>query len=226
MEHVIASYLRQVWDKNDWLYEGQHGSRPGYSCESQVIMVCQDIADCLDKGDRMDAIIIDYSKTFDLVPHGRLLTKIVNSGVDPRVVRVGGHLSEEVRVTSGVPQGSVLDPVLFIAYVNDILRNIESTIRLFADDCVVYRKITNKGAIEMLQKDLDGLGELAVENSMKINLSKSKAVCFTRARVKDPVDYSLAITLIPEASSCKYLGIILRSDLSWADQVNFTVKKT
>jgi hypothetical protein len=65
----------------------------------------------------------------------------------------------------------------------------------------------------------------AFENAMKINPSKSKAVCFTRARVKDPLDYSLANTLIPEASSCKYLGIILCSDLSWADQVNYTVKK-
>jgi len=60
---------------------------------------------------------------------------------------------------------------------------------------------------------------------MKINPSKSKAICFTRARLKDPLDYSLANTLIPEASSYKYLGIILGSDLSWADQVNYTVRK-
>ena len=86
MEHVIASYLRQVWDKNDWLYEGQHGFRPVYSCESQVIAACQDIAGSLDNGDKIDAIIVDFSKAFDLVPHGRLLTKIANSGVDTRVV--------------------------------------------------------------------------------------------------------------------------------------------
>ena len=64
-----------------------------------------------------------------------------------------------------------------------------------------------------------------VENTMKINPSKSKAVRFTRALVKDPLDYSLANTLIPEASSCKYLGIILRSNLSWVDQINYMVKK-
>ena len=74
----------------------------------------------------------------------------------------------------------------------------------FYDDCLIYRKITNKGDIEMLQKDLDKLGEWAAENAMKINPSKSKAVCFTRSRVKDPLDYSLANTLIPETSSCKY----------------------
>jgi len=65
----------------------------------------------------------------------------------------------------------------------------------------------------------------AVENALKINPSKSKAVRFTRARVKDPLNYLLMGTLISEASSCKYLGIILRSELSWADQVNYAVIK-
>ena len=70
--------------------------------------------------------------------------------------------------------------------------------------------------MEKLQKDLDRLGEWAVKNAMKINPSKSKVIRFTRARVKDPLNYSLMDTLIPEANSCKYIGIILRSDLSWA----------
>ena len=74
-------------------------------------------------------------------------------------VRVDGQLSEEVRVTSGVPQGSVLDPLLFLAYVNDIWRNSESSIRLFADDCIIYRKIMDSKDIEKLQKDLNRLGE-------------------------------------------------------------------
>jgi len=154
MEHIIASYLRQVWDKNDWLYEGQHIFKPGYSCESQVIAVCQDIADSMDNGDRINAIVIDFSKAFDLVPHHRLLTKIAISGVDSSVVawvrefllgrtqrvREGGQLSEEVIVISGVPQGNVLGSLLFLAHVNDIWRNTVSTIRLFADDCVIYKK--------------------------------------------------------------------------------------
>jgi hypothetical protein len=73
---------------------------------------------------------------------------------------------------------------------------------------VIYRKITNKGDIEKLQKDLDRLGEWAVENAVKINSNISEAFRFTRARVKDPLSYSLTDTLIPEESSCKYLGII------------------
>jgi hypothetical protein len=232
MEHAIASYLRQVWDKNDWLYEGQHGFRQGYSCESQVITVCQDVADALDNGDTIDAIIVDFSKALDVGPQGRLLTKIAKSGVESRIVvwirefrlgrtqsvRVGAKLSKEARVTSGVPQGSVLGPLLFLAYVNDIWENTEPTIRLFANDCVIYIKITNEEDMDMLRKDVYMLGAWAVENKTKINPSKSKAVRFTRARVREQVNYSLMDTLIPEASSCKYLGIILRRDLSWADK--------
>jgi len=86
MEHAIAGYLRHVWGTSGWLYEGQHGFRPGYSCESQVVTVCQDIRDLLDEAVRTDAIIIDFSKAFDLVPHDRLLTKIAATGVDWRVV--------------------------------------------------------------------------------------------------------------------------------------------
>ena len=155
-----------------WLYEGQYGFRTGCSCESQVVTVCQDIADSLDEGVRRDAIIIDFSEAFDLVPHDRLFTKIAATRVDLRVVvwvqefllgrsqrvRVEGQLSEEVRVTSRVPQGTVL------AYVVDIWRNTESNIWLFAAYCIIYKKITDSSDIVKLQTDLNRLGEWAVEN--------------------------------------------------------------
>jgi hypothetical protein len=94
---------------------------------------------------------------------------------------VGGHLSEEVRVPSGVPQGSELGPLLFLAHVNDIWRYIDSTIRLFVDGCIIYKEVKNNNDKENLQTDLNRLGKWAVENAMKINPTKSKVVCFTRA---------------------------------------------
>ena len=96
-------------------------------------------------------------------------------------------------------------------YVYDIWNNIDSSIRLFADDCIIYRKITNKNSIEKFQK--------------KINPGKRKPIRFTRARVKIPLCYSLGDQKIREERICKYLGIILRSDLNWVDQVNHTTQK-
>jgi hypothetical protein len=86
MDHVIAGYLRQIWERSEWLYEGQHGFRPGYSCESQLVTVCLDIAESLDEGARTDAIIIDFSKAFDSVPRDKLLIKTAETRVDLRVV--------------------------------------------------------------------------------------------------------------------------------------------
>jgi len=83
----------------------------------------------------------------------------------------------------------------------------------------------NNDDFEKLQKDLVRLGEFAAEHSMKINPSNCKAARFTRARVKDPLNYTLGDQLFPETSSFKYLGIIFRSGLSWADRVNYTIKK-
>jgi hypothetical protein len=125
-------------------------------------------------------------------------------GVDSRVVTwvwkfllgctqrvgVGRQLSEEVRVMSGVLQGSVLGPLLFLAYVNYIWRNIESTTILIADDCITYRKIINNKDMEKFQIDVNRLGEWAVENAMIINPAKSKAICFMRAQVTESLNCS------------------------------------
>jgi hypothetical protein len=88
-------------------------------------------------------------------------------------VRVDGQLSEEVRVTSGVPEGRVLGPLLFLTYVNDIWRNTESNIWLFTDDCIIYRKINDTCGIDKLQ-DLNKLGEWALQNKIKINPGEVK----------------------------------------------------
>ena len=202
LEHIIAGCLRQVWEISGWLYVGQHGFRPRYSCQKQVVTFCQDIADSVDEGVRTDEIIIDFSKTFDLVPHERLLTKIAATEVDLRVVvwvkesllgrpqrvTVDGQLSEEVRVTSGVPQGSALGPLLFLVHVTDIWRNVESNIWLIAVDCVIYRKIM-VSSDDKLQMDQNRLREWAVENEMKINPCKSKAVNLTKDGVKERIMY-------------------------------------
>jgi hypothetical protein len=83
--HLVGHFYR-IWDTSKWLHDRQHELRPGYPCESQIFTVGQDIADYLDEGVRIDAIIIDFSKTFDLVPCDWLLIKIAASAVDSRTV--------------------------------------------------------------------------------------------------------------------------------------------
>ena len=139
-------------------------------------------------------------------------------------VRLGGPLYEEVRVTSGVPQGSALGPLRILRVLMIFGGTRESNVRLFADDCAVYRKITDGRGIGKSQMDLDRLWNWAVENEMKVSLGYSKAVRFSWARVKDPLNYCFGDKKILEASSFKYLGIMIRRDLIWAYQVNYTVQ--
>jgi hypothetical protein len=119
----------------------------------------------------------------------------------------------------------MLGPLLFLTYVNDIWSNIESNIRLFADDCVICRRIYDIRDVDKLQTDLNKLGEWASENGMKIIPGKSKSVSFTKARVRERLKYYFEDQLIPEANSFKHLGIIICSDLNWADHVNYTLRK-
>jgi hypothetical protein len=143
--------MRQFCDKNDWFCEGQHWFRPGYSCESQVITVCQDTADHLYQSVVIDVIINNHSKVFHLVPRYQLRMKLAAWGVDSNVVvwvrefnREGVYLSKEVKLTLVVPQTCVSCPLIFVVYVNYIWRNIDTNIRLFADAGVpayVHRQV-------------------------------------------------------------------------------------
>ena len=148
-----------------------HGFQSGLSCESQLIETVHDWMTAMDNKTKIDAILLDFAKAFDKVPHLRLLSKLTSYGITGNTqnwiksflsnrkqrVSVNGALSDITDVTSGVPQDSVLGPVLFLLYINDINGNIKSSIRLFADDSIIYRKISSKTDHEILQTDLSQL---------------------------------------------------------------------
>ena len=177
------------FDSHSILSDKQHGFRSKHSCESQLIMTVNDLALSLDNRSQTDMIIMDFSKAFDSVPHNRLLLKLNHFGIqnnllvwisnflkhrEQRVV-VGGEHSAWTDVTSGVPQGTVLGPLLFLAYINDLPSNISSNVRLFADDCVIYRQIVNDHDHISLQEDLNTLEKWQRDWQMKFNTKK----CFT-----------------------------------------------
>jgi len=130
----------------------QHGFHPRFSCETQLVLAIDDWARALDSGYETDIAIFDFLKAFDSVPHRRLLAKLDYYGIRgstqqwissflsdrSQCVVVNGASSSSLPVISGVPQGTVLGPLLFLLYINDISDGVSSEIHLFADDCIVY----------------------------------------------------------------------------------------
>ena len=118
---------------------------------------------------KVDVILLDFTKAFDSVPHQRLLAKMKRYGIGgnllnwlshfivgrKQIVSFSGHLSPWTIVSSGVPQGSVLGPVLFLAYINDVTTGVKSSMRLFSDDSKVYRIIYDENDEKQLQCDLN-----------------------------------------------------------------------
>ena len=141
-----------------------------------------------------DLIIMDFAKAFDKVPHRRLLHKLeyygirgsthkwINSLLYERTQQVvlDGQASDPVRVLSGVPQGSVIGPVLFLIFINDLLDNIRSSVRLFADDCVLYRNIHSLQDCLTSQEDLISLGQWEADWQMNLNAAKCHSMRVTR----------------------------------------------
>ena len=152
MEHIILSHIAKHLAANNILIDQQHGFRQHFSCETQLISAVNDWAKCINSRSQTDVILLDFSKAFDSVPHQRLLLKLDYYGIcgktaawikaflsnRSQVVSVNGSHSSSRPVPSGVPQGSVLGPVLFLLYINDITEHIQSTMRLFADDSIIY----------------------------------------------------------------------------------------
>ena len=130
-----------------------------------------------------------------------------------------GDCSEEVPVTSGVPQGSVLGPVLFLVYINDLPDKVKSQVRLFADDTAAYLAITKLAKSKQLQDDLDTLQEWEIDWDMEFNPGKCQVIHVTRSRSPLPSSYILHGQTLEVVSSAMYLGVDIASDLSWKPHI-------
>lgn len=138
-------------------------------------------------------------------------------------VEINGNKSNQLKITSGVPQGSVLGPLLFLVYINDIAHNISNdiTIRLFADDCLLYREINNQNDQASLSQALKAVEVWAAKSKMKINESKSVMLRVTN-KTKHVIEcnYEMNSTILTEAETIKYLGLTISKDLSWKSHID------
>jgi hypothetical protein len=167
------------------------------SCETQLLEFTSDIANNLKDGKQTDVLVMaDFSKAFDKVGHGRLLHKLAHYGVKGKAllwiraflsgrtqeVVVEGEHSDRAPVTSGVPQGSVLGPCLFLHYINDLPEGTGSRVRLFADDTIMYLTITTHDDADQLQTDLDRLGKWETLWQMKFHPDKCQVLTITNKK--------------------------------------------
>ena len=155
LESILRDKIINHMDKNNMFVKHQHGFRSGHSCVTQLLEVTDDWFEILDRGGNIDCIYLDFRKAFDTVPHKRLLNKLSSYGICGQVkmwiesflsdrqqsVRIGSSFSSISPVTSGIPQGSVLGPVLFLIFINDLPEVVSSIVKLFADDTKIYNEI-------------------------------------------------------------------------------------
>ena len=237
LEHIICSQIRDHLDRHRILSPFQHGFRGRRSCETQLAVTYHDLAELNDQMLQVDIGILDFSKAFDVVPHTRLLNKLKFYGLSEEViswireflherkqkVMVDGVFSQEEKVDSGVPQGTVLGPLLFLLFINNIPDGLTSgtRIRLFADDCLVYRPIRSPADQQILQNDLLCLEKWSNTWGMHFNPSKCN-ILSTRPGIKGHHHhfYVLYGVILKEVETAKYLGVLLSNTLSWTPNVD------
>ena len=195
LDHVSCSHIRDHLDRQGILSTFQHGFRVMYSCETQLTVTIHDILNIC--GIQSNIAILDFSKAFDKVPHKILLGKLRLYGINDNIltwiesslrgrtqqVIIDGQVSSNSEVTSGVPQGTVLRPLLFLLYINDLPSGLQPSTkcRLFADDCLVYSEIRCPEDQVSLQKDLDALEQWSIQWGMLFNAKKCNIVTVSRS---------------------------------------------
>ena len=234
LEHIVCSNIMAHLDEYKLLSDRQHAFRKGHSCETQLTTVINDWAKILDNRGQVDTFMLDFEKAFDTPPHELLKSKLFGYGIGGKTLKwidsflcfrqqrvvVNGVKSDWAPVLSGVPQGTVLGPLLFSLYINDISSDIESEIRLFADDCVCYREIKGEKDTMKLQRDIDRLGSWARKWGMRFQPVKCNMMQLTRKRIKKiHASYTLEGTNLENVESIKYLGVTITSDLRWNTHV-------
>lgn len=229
MEHVVLSHIQKHLSLHNILTLLQHGFRQGFSCVTQLVLAVHDWSSTVDSRGQVDAIMLDFSKAFDKVSHRKLIHKLRNCGIDGKTSRwieaflvnrsqfvvVDGSHSAHVPVSSGVPQGTVLGPTLFLIFINDIVHQCNSSIRLFADDAVVYRKITSQLDHNILQQDLNKLDSWARTWQMQFNTYKCQLLPITNKRNSSLFNYSLNSQSLASTAEYDYLGVRCSSDMRW-----------
>ena len=241
MERIVCSHLRSYLECNSLLTPHQFGFRTGRSTMDQLLLVYDAVSKNTDRGGVTDVILFDFSKAFDVVCHDIMLAKLNAIGIQGHLLQwiasflrdrkmrvcIKSHISEPRSVLSGVPQGSVLGPLLFLIYINSVAAQLTSQYKIFADDLKIYACIQHllsasdpPSSTLNVQTDIDILRATASSWGLHMNTKKCAVIRFSMAR-RDiaPATYFLSGQLIPSVDSHEDLGVVVNSDLKFHGHV-------
>ena len=237
MESIIKDCIMKHLTDRSLINTTQHGFWPKRSCLTNLLEFLEYVTKYVDSGYPIDVIYLDFQKAFDKVPHQRLLQKIKALGIDGEIyawiknwllgrlqrVVLNGVNSRWIPVTSGVPQGSVLGPLLFLIYINDIDESISSGILKFADDTKLYATVATKKEVAQLKEDLIHICNWSQEWLMLFNNDKCKVMHMGVRNTS--VEYYMNGIKLEDIEEEQDLGIIVQNNLKCAKQCAKAVKQ-
>ena len=237
ISNVIESFVRdhivQHMMENHLFADEQHGFVPMRNCVTQLLESMEAWSQIIEKGGCIDIIYTDFSKAFDSVPHTRLLKKIESYGIKGDIlkwigsflsnrkqrVKVEGSMSQWIPVTIGIPQGSVLGPILFVLFINDMPSEIKNTCKLFADDAKIFCYPLKT----LLQHDIDKLSQWSEKWQLPFNAKKCKVLHVGHNNPLIP--YTMEGRELEQTVFEKDLGVTMDKELKFHKQTSIAVKK-
>ena len=230
LEHIVLHHLNKKLDT--MLHNRQHGFRRGLSCETQLCGTFHQLARSANNGNTTHALIFDFQKAFDKVPHALLMAKLreidwIHKFLTDRKqqVVVENRISTTRPVTSGVPQGSVLGPALFLIYINDLPNTLDCDISLFADDTLLFQEIQSPQDVERFQRNIDHLYNWSQQWKMPFNADKCQVITFNAPAGSTTAHYNIGRSPLCCVTDAVYLGVTLQSDLKFTAHINNKISK-
>lgn len=236
LERIICTQLTAYLNEHNLLDRSQFGFVAGRSTTLQLLQCLDDWTSGLEVGASVDSIMIDYAKAFDSVSHEKLLSKLISYGISGKIlswisnfllgrtqqVSVGSSISDVAYVTSGVPQGSIMGPLLFLLFINDLQSgNLEVKLPKFADDLKLYRCIHYQSDYQELLFSLNFLEDWS--NNWQLTISSSKCKIFPIGSKNELFNYSISGVQLEHQFNVKDLGVWFSSDLKSATHCNHIV---
>jgi len=240
MERILKKQIMEHLTNEKLLSTKQHGFMGKRSTVTQLLHYLDKCADSISNDKVVDVIYFDFAKAFDTVPHRRLLRKLEAYGIRGRVlgwmkaflsdryqyVKVNGKLSKKCQVQSGVPQGSVLGPLLFVIYINDLAEVTNSEMFLFADDTKLVEEINNAEDAIRLQHDIEAMEKWSGDWLLKFHPDKCHVLTLGKFwNIQHAHPYEIAGSVLEHVDQEKDLGVIIDSELNFEEHIYTKIKK-